>query len=63
MKAIYFSLSAKKNENINEYFETATKIFLIKFNFYEQDNQVVVLNFLKFIHFKIIQNVKNGFGN
>ena len=44
MKAIYFSLSAKKNENINEYFETATKIFLIKFNFYEQDNQVVVLN-------------------
>ena len=44
MKAIYFSVSAKKNENVNEFFEAATKIFLIKFNFYEQENQVVVLN-------------------
>ena len=33
MKATYFSVSAKKNENINEFFEAATKIFLIKNNF------------------------------
>ena len=43
MKTTYFSVSAKKNENINEFFETATKLFLIKFDLYEDDNQKVVL--------------------
>ena len=43
MKTTYFSVSAKKNENINEFFEAATKLFLIKFDLYEEDNQKVVL--------------------
>ena len=43
MKTTYFSVSAKKNENINEFFEAATKLFLIKFDLYEEDNQRVVL--------------------
>ena len=43
MKTTYFSVSAKKNENINEFFEAATKLFLIKFDLYEDDNQKVVL--------------------
>ena len=45
MKATYFSVSAKKNENINEFFEAATKIFLIKNNFYiEENNKAIKLN-------------------
>ena len=44
MKATYFSVSAKKNENINEFFEAATKIFLIKNNFYIEENNVIKLN-------------------
>ena len=43
MKTTYFSVSAKKNENINEFFEAATKLFLIKFDLYEEDKQRVVL--------------------
>ena len=44
MKATYFSVSAKKNENINEFFEAATKIFLIKNNFYIEENKVIKLD-------------------
>ena len=44
MKATYFNVSAKKNENINEFFEAASKIFLSKFNFYEEDNKKIVIN-------------------
>ncbi len=44
MKATYFNVSAKKNENINEFFEAATKIFLIKYNFYEEENNIIKLN-------------------
>ena len=44
MKATYFSVSAKKNENINEFFEAATKIFLIKNNFYIEENKAIKLN-------------------
>ena len=44
MHITYFNLSAKKNENINEFFEAATKIFLLKFNFFEEENQKVILN-------------------
>ena len=32
MKAMYFEVSAKNNENINEFFEAATKIFILKYN-------------------------------
>jgi hypothetical protein len=44
MNTTYFSLSAKKNENINEFFETATRLFLIKYNFFEKENKNVILN-------------------
>jgi len=44
MNTTYFSLSAKKNENINEFFETATRLFLIKYNFFEKENKNVTLN-------------------
>ena len=44
MKATYFNVSAKRNENINEFFEAASKIFLNKFNFFEEDNKKIVLN-------------------
>ena len=44
MKATYFNVSAKRNENINEFFEAASKIFLNKFNFYEEENKKIVLN-------------------
>ena len=45
MGMTYFHLSAKRNENINEFFEAAAKIFLIKYNLYEEENnQNVRLN-------------------
>ena len=44
MNTTYFSLSAKKNENIYEFFETAARIFLIKYNFYDKENKNVVLS-------------------
>ena len=44
MRATYFNVSAKRNENINEFFEAASKIFLSKFNFLEEDNKKIVLN-------------------
>ena len=44
MKATYFNVSAKRNENINEFFEAASKIFLTRFNFFEEDNKKIVLN-------------------
>ena len=47
MNTTYFDVSAKKNENINEFFEAATKLYLIKFNKYnfsEEDNGKVKLN-------------------
>ena len=39
MNTTYFCLSAKKNENINEFFEAATRLFLNKYNFYEKENE------------------------
>ena len=44
MKATYFNVSAKRNENINEFFEAASKIFLTRFNFFEEDNKKIVIN-------------------
>ena len=46
MKAMYFDVSAKKNENINEFFEAATKVFIIKYNnfFDMEENKKIVLN-------------------
>jgi len=45
MNMTYFHLSAKRNENINEFFEAAARIFLIKYNLYEEENyQNVRLN-------------------
>ena len=47
MNTTYFEVSAKKDENINEFFEAATKIYLIKFNKYnfsEEKNNKIVLD-------------------
>ena len=45
MNATYFNVSAKENENINEFFESATRIFLIKYNLYvEEENRNVILD-------------------
>ena len=47
MNSTYFEVSAKKDENINEFFEAATKIYLIKFNKYnfsEEKNNKIVLD-------------------
>ena len=47
MNATYFNVSAKENENINEFFESATRIFLIKYNLYveeENENKKVTLD-------------------
>ena len=43
MKTTYFFVSAKKNENINEFFEAATKLFLIKYDLYDDESQKVIL--------------------
>ena len=44
MNTTYFSLSAKKNENINEFFEAAARLFLMKYNFYDKENNNVTLS-------------------
>ena len=46
MNATYFNISAKKNENIHEFFETAARIFLIRyrFNIDDKENKNVILN-------------------
>lgn len=45
MNTTFFTVSAKDNQNINDFFESATKIFINKYNFYEEeDEKKVVIN-------------------
>ena len=45
MNTTFFTVSAKDDQNINDFFESATKIFINKYNFYEEeDEKKVVIN-------------------
>ena len=43
MNTIYFEVSAKNNENINEFFEGATKIYLSKYICEDEEKRKVIL--------------------
>ena len=44
MNVTYFEVSAKNDENINEFFEGATKIFLSKYICDDEDKKNIILN-------------------
>ena len=44
MNTTYFEVSAKNNENINEFFEGATKIFLSKYICEDEEKRKIILN-------------------
>ena len=44
MNTTFFYVSAKNDYNIKEFFESATKIYINKYNFFEEDEQKVVIN-------------------
>jgi hypothetical protein len=44
MNTTYFEVSAKSNENINEFFEGATKIFISKYICNDEAQKNIILN-------------------
>ena len=44
MNTTFFYVSAKNNQNINDFFESATKIYINKYNFFEEEEKKVVIN-------------------
>ena len=44
MNTTYFEVSAKNNENINEFFEGATKIFISKYICNDEDKKNIILD-------------------